>query len=78
MASAYLRAEAQRLAQHQHQQRAMAPKKVAQKLLREYCGRHGFGGVMDVGSAALLVQMVEAIIVAERAPSPSPPPIPEG
>lgn len=66
--SAYDRAVALKIAKRQSDQRAVAPRKVAQNLLREFCGKGaGWGGVMDPFAAAKLVELVEEIIVAERA-----------
>jgi hypothetical protein len=68
--SAYERIMQQKLAEKQAIQRETPPRKVAQTFLREWLGKQGFGGVMDVSAAASLVQHVEAIIVAERATLP--------
>jgi hypothetical protein len=65
--TAYERAMQQKLAEKQAKQREMQPRKVAQTFLREWLGKQGFGGVMDVHAAASLVDHIEAIVVAERA-----------
>ena len=68
MSSAYDKAMALKLAQKQAEQRAITPRKVAQNLLREWCGRaSGFGASIDVMAAGRLVELVEAVVVAERA-----------
>jgi hypothetical protein len=68
MSTAYDRAMALRLAEQQREQRATAPRKIAQKLLREWCGKAaGWGAAIDPMAAARLVEMVEAVVVAERA-----------
>lgn len=73
-ANAYDRVMALKLAEQQRIQRGMSPQKVGQKLLRDFCGRQGFGAVMSPDHAASLVRLVEAIVVAERAqPLPAPP-----
>jgi hypothetical protein len=65
---AYRKVMAQKLAERQRAQRAMTPKKIAQTLLREWLGRaSGFGAVIDPFAGARLVELVEAIVVAERA-----------
>lgn len=67
MATAYDKVMALKLAERQREQRAMPPRKIAQKLLREWCGRAaGWGGVLDPMAAARLVELVEAAIAAER------------
>lgn len=68
---AYHKVMAQKLAEKQTTQRAMTPKKVAQRLLSEWLGKaSGFGAVIDPSAGARLVELVEAIIVAERAAEP--------
>lgn len=64
--TAYDKVMAQKLAQQQREQRAMRPRHVAQKVLRDWLGRQGMGGVIDPMAAASLVSCVEAVIVAER------------
>ena len=65
--SAYERAVAAKLAEKQAEQRAMSPLKVAQRFLREWCGRQGFGGVLSPDAAASLVNELERLVIAERA-----------
>jgi hypothetical protein len=65
--TAYERAVAAKLSEKQKKQRAMPPIKVGQLLLREWCGKAaGFGVVLDVMAAARLVELVEAVVKAER------------
>lgn len=64
--NAYDRVMAQKLAEKQRAQRAMSPKKIGQRLLQEWCGRQGFGAVLDPMQAASLVRLVEDIVIAER------------
>jgi hypothetical protein len=69
--NAYERAVAARLAEKQAEQRALSPLKVAQRFLREWCGRQGFGAALSPDAAASLVTMIEALVEAER-PAPTP------
>jgi hypothetical protein len=72
---AYRKAMALKLAERQTEQRQMPPKKVAQRLLHEWSGKaSGFGVLLDPFAAAKLVELVEAIVVAERAAADEAPP----
>jgi hypothetical protein len=65
---AYHKVVALKLAEAQKAQRSMSPRKVGQKLLREWCGQAaGWGGAIEPMAAARLVELVEAVVAAERA-----------
>ncbi len=65
--TAYDRAMGTKIAIQHSEQRATSPKKVAQKLVRDWCGRaSGFGIAIDPMDAARLAELVEMIVIAER------------